>query len=342
MRVNLKQLSEIVGLSQTTVSRALNGYPEVSEKTREKVLKAATQHGYQPNRTAQSLATGKARVVGFVMKTDSTSPVDPHFMQYLGGIGEVALRRGYDLQICPTTDEEEINTYRRVSDSGQVDAFILSSPLLDDPRIEALHSLNLPFIVHGRSEYEKSSYAFLDIDNEAAFYDASQHLLDLGHQRIAIINGPAHLTFAYHRRKGAEKALAKRCLTIAPQHIFHGDMTERTGYDQAKTMLENAQRPTAILCASMLVALGTVRAASDLGLEIGRDLSIIAHDDVFPYVSPENFRTPLTTTHSPIRDAGSRIMERLADAIEHGRTPARAEILPVSLVTRASTGAVSI
>lgn len=338
MRVNLKQLSEIVGLSQTTVSRALNGYPEVSEKTRQKVMEAARAHGYRPNRTAQNLALGKAGIVGFVMKTNSASPVDPHFMQYLGGIGEVALDRGYDLQICPSTDEEELTTYQRMKDSGQVDAVILSSPYIEEPRIPALIEMGLPFIVHGRSNTKAGDYAFLDIDNEEAFYKAGKHLIALGHKEIAIINGPLALTFAHHRQSGLERALKEHGLSLNTQHQYHGEMSERLGYVATKRMLESPEPPTAIVCASMLLALGTVRAASDLKCEIGSDLSIISHDDDFPYLSPENFRTPITTTHSPIRDAGKRIMERLADSLENQVLATHEEIWPVELVIRASTG----
>lgn len=338
MRVNLKQLSEIVGLSQTTISRALNGYPEVSEKTRLKIMEAARNHGYRPNRTAQNLALGKAGIVGFVMNTNSASPVDPHFMQYLGGIGETALERGFDLQICPSTDESELTTYQRLKDSGQVDAVIVSSPYIDEPRIAALIKMGLPFIVHGRSETEIEHYDFLDIDNEDAFYKAGKHLIELGHKKIALINGPLALTFAHHRQLGLERALSEHGLSLSAHHQYNGEMSERLGYSATKHMLESKDAPTAIICASMLLALGTVRAASDLKRQIGSDISVIAHDDDFPYLSPENFRTPITTTHSPIRDAGKRIMEKLADKLEHKETAPQNEIWPVELVIRASTG----
>ena len=183
--MNLKQLSAMLALSQTTVSRALNGYPEVSEETRRRVADAAKRHGYRPNPSARRLATGKAGMIGYVMPTGAAVDIDPHFVEFLSGLGDYARGHDLDLVLSPTAAEEEETTYRRVVANKQVDAVYVSSPRPADRRIMLLNQLGIPFIVHGRSEGLDFDYAFLDIDNEAAFHDAARLLVQLGHTGIA-------------------------------------------------------------------------------------------------------------------------------------------------------------
>jgi len=334
--VNLKQLSHMLSLSQTTVSRALNGYPEVSEETRRRVADAAKRHGYRPNPSARRLATGKAGMIGYVMPTGASVDIDPHFVEFLSGLGDYARGHELDLVLSPTTADDEETTYRRVAANKQVDAVYVSSPKPADRRIVLLNQLGLPFIVHGRSEGLDFDYAHIDIDNEAAFHDGARLLLQLGHKRIALINGDTSQTFAIFRERGARKALVASGLSLSPERIRSLAMTEENGFRAANSLLRGSEPPTAILCSSLIMALGVVRAIRDLGLSIPGDVSLIAHDDVFPWLKPENFSVPLTTTRSSIRAAGERVAERLAARISRQETEPLGEVWPVDLVVRAS------
>jgi LacI family transcriptional regulator len=334
--VNLKQLSHMLSLSQTTVSRALNGYPEVADETRRRVVDAAKRHGYRPNPSARRLATGKAGMIGYVMPTGESVDIDPHFVEFLSGLGEYARAHELDLVLSPTLVGEEETTYRRIVANKQVDAVYVSSPRPADRRIKLVEQLGITYIVHGRSEGLDFDYPYLDIDNEAAFHDAARLLIQLGHQRLALVNDEVTKTFAIHRERGARRALAASGLALAPDHAFSAAMTEENGYRAARTLLDRPERPTALICSSMIMALGIVRAARELGLDIPSDLSLIAHDDVFHYLKPESFPVPLTTTRSSIRAAGERIAERLAARMSGLETGARAELWPVDLVVRGS------
>ncbi len=334
--MNLKQLSQMLSLSQTTVSRALNGYPEVNEETRRRVVDAAKRHGYRPNPSARRLATGKAGMIGYVMPTGDSVDIDPHFVEFLSGLGDYARTHDFDLALSPTLVDEEETTYRRVVANKQVDAVYVSAPRPADRRIRLVHQLGIPYIVHGRSEGLDFDYPYLDIDNDGAFHDAVRLLLQLGHRRVALVNDEATKTFAIHRERGARRALTSSGLVLSPDEIFVGAMTEENGYRGARTLLERQPRPTAIVCSSMFMALGVVRAARELAIDIPRDLSLIAHDDVFHYVKPESFPVPLTTTRSSIRAAGERIAERLAARLSGLETGARGEVWPVDLVVRGS------
>ncbi|WP_457940885.1 substrate-binding domain-containing protein [Mesorhizobium sp. 10J20-29] len=336
--MNLKQLSDMLALSQTTVSRALNGYPEVSEETRRRVADAAKRHGYRPNPSARRLATGKAGMIGYVLPTGASVDIDPHFVEFLSGLGDYARGHDLDLVLSPADASDEETTYRRIVANKQVDAVYISSPCPADRRISLLNRLGIPFIVHGRSEGLGFDYAYVDIDNEMAFHDAARLLIQLGHTRIALINGDIRQTFAIFRQRGAQRALADSGLALPPSSIRSVAMTEENGYRAARSLLQSGTPPTAIICSSLIMSLGVVRAIRDLGLTVPGDVSLVAHDDVFPWLRPENFSVPLTTTRSSIRLAGQRIAERLAARITGSESGFEGEVWPVDLVVRASIG----
>nr|WP_246591741.1 substrate-binding domain-containing protein [Aminobacter anthyllidis] len=327
-------------LSQTTVSRALNGYPEVSEETRRRVTDAAKRHGYRPNPSARRLATGKAGMIGYVMPTGAAVDIDPHFVEFLSGLGDYARGHELDLVLSPADAQDEETTYRRIVANKQVDALYISAPYNADKRVALAHQLGIPFIVHGRSEGLDFDYPFIDIDNEGAFHDATRLLVQLGHKRVALINGDDTQTFAIFRERGVRRALAESGLVLEPRNIRSVAMTEENGYRAARRLLEGSDAPTAIVCSSLLMALGIVRAARDLNLTMPRDLSLVSHDDVFHWLKPEHFSVPLTTTRSSIRAAGARVAERLAARISGLEDGARGEVWPVDLVVRGSISGV--
>ncbi len=334
--MNLKQLSRMLELSQTTVSRALNGYPEVNEDTRRRVMDAAKRHGYRPNPSARRLATGKSGMIGYVLPTGSAVDIDPHFVEFLSGLGDYARSHELDLVLSPADADDQETTYRRIVANRQVDAVYISSPRPKDRRVALLNTLGLPYLVHGRSEGLGFDYPFTDIDNDGAFHEAARLLIQLGHRRIALINGDARETFAIHRERGVRRAMAGAGLALDEHRHISIPMTEENGYRAARRVLEGGEPPTAILCSSLIMALGVVRALRDLDLSIPGDLSLIAHDDVFPWLKPENFSVPLSTTRSSIRAAGARVAERLAARISGLEDGARGEVWPVDLVVRSS------
>jgi LacI family transcriptional regulator len=334
--MNLKQLALMLDLSQTTVSRALNGYPEVNEDTRRRVMDAAKRHGYRPNPSARRLATGKAGMIGHVMPTGASVDIDPHFVEFLSGLGDYARSHELDLVLSPAEAGDEETTYRRVAANKQVDAVYVSAPRPKDRRIILLQQLGLPYLVHGRSEGLDFPYSYMDIDNEGAFSEAGRLLVQLGHGRIALINGDDTQTFAIFRERGVRRALAAGGIDLAPSMVRSLPMTEENGFRAARGLLEQDAAPTAIVCSSLIMALGVVRAIRDLGLEVPRDVSLVAHDDVFPWLRPENFPVPLSTTRSSIRAAGARIAERLAARLSGLEDGTRGEVWPVDLVVRGS------
>nr|WP_245224303.1 substrate-binding domain-containing protein [Rhizobium halophytocola] len=329
----------MLGLSQTTISRALNGYPEVSEETRRRVRLAADETGYRPNRAARRLATGKSGSIGLVIPTKPGQTSDVHFGEFQLGLAEEALRHDFHFVIMPAHGEDEAQAMRWMAASGHVDGYYLAYMRRNDPRIALALSLDMPFVVHGRATGVDVDYPYLDVDNHGAFYRAARLLLDLGHTRVALLNGPSEYDFAIRRRQGLIDALAERGLALDLAFDMHGAMTDEMGASAMTRLLQAPQRPTAVLCCSTVIALGAVRALNRAGLTLGRDMSLIAHDDVLPLLKPENFLVPLTTTRSSLRAAGTRIAERLIAQI-NGAAPSLPshELWEADLVVRASTG----
>jgi len=334
--MRLKDLAEHLGLSQTTVSRALNGYPEVKEATRRRVAEAAARLGYRPNASALRLATGRAGAVGMVLR--GSDEFGPHTSEFLGGLGGRMAQQEIDLLVTTvSTHQDELAAYRRLAASQKVDAVILHSPTLSDERAELLIELGIPFVLHGRTDIGRP-VAWLDIDNAGALERATAHLLDLGHRRIALLNGVRGRTFSEDREAGYLKALAAR--GVSPDRGLMGNsiFTDEVAFRLAQSMLERRPRPTAFLAGSMMTALGVFRAIRQAGLVLGRDVSMIAHDDVFPYLNADNMYPTMSTTRSSIRQAGTRIAELVMQVIGGKPVEDVHELWPVELVLRESSG----
>lgn len=337
--MNLRQLSQKLGLSQTTVSRALNGYPEVSEKTRQRVSEAARRHNYRPNIRAKSLATGRAMAVGHVIPISTKHEiVNPVFADFIAGAGETYARAGYDMVLSVVSDDDESRTYRELKSKASVDGVIVHGPLSDDRRIPLLHEIGLPFVVHGRSSSVTLPYSWLDVNNRHAFERATGLLLDLGHRRIAFLNGLENMDFAIRRRTGFETALGARGYQPDPALMRSEEMTEGYGYRSARAMLDTADAPTAFLTSSLLTAIGVRRALEDMGLKMGRDVSIVTHDDELSYFRNGEEVPIYTATRSSVRDAGRIAAQMLLDQIGAPDAGPQERLLEAALVIGGSTG----
>ena len=337
--MNLKSLAEELGLSQTTVSRALNGYPEVSEATRQRVEEAARRHNYRPNSRAKGLATGRAMVIGQVIPTSvQHEMVNPIFGDFVAGASMTFSRYGYDMMFTRVPDADESAIYREYRARGAVDAVILQGPLVNDQRIPLLNEIGLPFIVHGRSTGITEPYAFVDVNNTRAFQHATQFLIDLGHRRIALINGLEGMDFAQRRRAGYEAALAAAGIPLDPALMRSDEMTEHFGYRETRALLAQDNPPTAIMAASMIAALGIRRAIEEAGLTLGRDVSVITHDDDLSYLKNGQDVPIFTATRSSVRKAGEILAQCLVDSINAPDAPPQQRMLEADLLVGRSTG----
>jgi LacI family transcriptional regulator len=326
-----------LGLSPATVSRALNGFPEVNAGTRARVTEAASRLKYRPNQVAQKLVTGRSGMIGMVLRSAANAAMDPSFFQVMTGLSQRLADHDMDLVFHAVPGGDEVAPYRRLVAKNLLDGFILNAPTQDDPRIAFLQSEGIPFVVHGRSE-EAPGYAFYDIDNQGLAVDSTRLLLDLGHRRIALLNGPRGFAYAEARRRGFLLAMAERGAPVPGRFILQDQPTDDYGYRAALGCLADAEPPTAFVASNAFVAAGVLAAAADRGLSVPGDVSVIGHDDAVPQNRSFDGLPALTITRSPLAQACTPLADTIHALL--GGTPA-AELQTIAraeLVIRATTG----
>jgi LacI family transcriptional regulator len=329
----LRELASSLGLSITTVSRAIDGYPDVAAATRERVRRAAEAANYRPNAAARRLRLGTAETVAMVLPGDPGHFDEPLYMQLLTALGERLDNAGLDLIVLAArTPAEETAVYRRLVEARRIDGLIVARTRVIDERVHYLSRAGVPFVAMGRIE-NGAAYAHVDGDGEAAFRQATERLLALGHRRIAHIGSPAEFMFSKLRKRGWCSAMM--AARKAPAPFIETSPTEEGGLVAARRLLAAQPRPTALLCATDRIAIGAMRAVKEAGLAVGCGVSVVGHDNL----TASQFTDPaLTTMELPIARVGARLAEILIALI--GGAPARgfAEVWPVVPIERASTG----
>ncbi|MBB3612625.1 substrate-binding domain-containing protein [Rhizobium sp. BK602] len=326
---NLKQLAKSLGLSITTVSRALDGYSDVAPATRLRVEEAARHAGYQPNASARRLRRQRAELVAVPLPSAPGQISPPYFIDMLSDCAEHLAIAGLNLVIAPVPrGQSELDMCRRFVDGHRVDAMVLVRTKRNDERVEFLQSRGIPFVAHGRTE-ARVPHAFIDGDGHAAFREATLRFVKDGHDSIGHLAGPGDYNFAHLRRGGWEAGLSEAGLSADLLEV--GDPMERGGYQAAKALMSGKHKPTAILCCTDEMAIGALGALREI--EGGDRVSLIGHDDVpmSAYSDP-----PLSTMHMTGANFGERLASLLLRAIA-GEDPATLqEIYPVDFVPRQS------
>ena len=337
--MNLKELSNILGLSQTTVSRALNNYPEVNEATRIRVKDAALTHHYSANTRAKGLATGRSMAIGHVIPISTQHEiVNPVFADFIAGAGEVYASNDHDMLLSVVADMDEEKAYRQLAARASVDGVIVHGPKENDPRIDLLQQLCLPFVVHGRTGEKDADYSWVDVNNRRSFQRATELLLDLGHRKIALINGLETMDFARRRRNGYLAALVSRDIPVFPGLMVSDEMTEDFGYQSTRSMLNDVNPPTAFLVSSMITAIGVRRAIVDAGMKMGQEVSVVIHDDELSYLRNGAEIPIFTAARSSVRQAGRACAKMLLENIEKKPAQPQHLLLESEITIGESTG----
>jgi LacI family transcriptional regulator len=338
--VSIVHLARDLGLSISTVSRALNGYEDVSAETRQRVFKRAREVGYRPNPGARRLKSGRTQLVGIIVPSvgDSGQFVDSVYSNLLGGVEGELESAGYSLIATMQARHDparEAALYDNFIRGGWVDALLIVRTRLDDPRIELARKALVPFVTFGRTN-SSEPYAWVDADNERAFEIATQRQIDFGHRRIALLNGPPQYYFAQLRQSGYLRAMQRAGIRPESQWMLHGDVTEVSGYSLCRSLLLAAEPPTAILCATDTMAMGAVAACRERGIVVGRDISIMGYGNssASQFCDP-----PLTTIDHAAFETGKHVGQALLQLLRGEAQPEQIQRLePVVLVARKSDG----
>ena len=275
--MNLKELSEKLNLSQTTVSRALNGYTDVSEATRQRVAEMAQKHGYKPNPVARRLAIGKADAIGLVYPLDATYLGDPRFLEVMESLSSRINEERMDVLIASEGKGNGLETYQRLIRAHRVDGLIVARTYLEDPRIRFLMKAKFPFVSYGRTA-DSSGFAWFDFDNELGARLAVERLISLGHRRIGYIHAALDHSFSAQRYQGFVASMLAAGLSVNGELVREAGVQRQRAYDVVRTLLDRPDRPTAILVDNNQAGVGALRALLESGLSLGRDCSLIVYD----------------------------------------------------------------
>ncbi|PQX68655.1 LacI family DNA-binding transcriptional regulator, partial [Cronobacter sakazakii] len=225
--MSLKAIAAQLGLSVTTVSRALNGYDDVSQETRARVEAEAARRGYRPNTFARRLKMGKIDAVGLVFPVHPVPLNNSVFMEMVGEISRELAQHEVDLLLIADDDLADSHSYMRLVQSRRVDALIVAHTLDNDPRLQQLQTVNFPFLALGRSRLPQP-YAWFDFDNYAGTHQATERLIRLGHRRIAMLGEHNSQAFITQRREGWRDALKAHQLDDSGLRML--PPTRRAGY----------------------------------------------------------------------------------------------------------------
>jgi DNA-binding LacI/PurR family transcriptional regulator len=310
----IARLAQELGISTGTVSRALNGKPDVSEETRQKVLEAARRRGYAPNQAARSLAQGTTRAVGFVIELGPGGTVGFGYfvMGVCDGVQSVLRQHGLDLFVLPCpTDQDRHAFLERLVARGVVDGIILAATRRVDPSIEFLQSSGLPFVAFGRST-SGHGYSWIDLDFETVANVAVDRLVAAGHRRIALTVPSGDLNFGTVFKDAYRGALARHGLPYDRELVFVTRLEEAAGYALVDDLLRLDDRPTAIVLVYEIAAIGIYRRLAERGLEPGKDLAVIGFRDepAIRFLAPS-----LTTFSISLHDIGVALGTALVDQI---------------------------
>lgn len=330
-RAVIRDIAAAAGVSVATVSRVLNDRPDVSTTTRDAVLRQIKEHGYVPRRAARALAGGRTGLVGMTLPY----MLGDYFGQIVSGAIDALYERDSRVVVCPTHHERrrEASLLERLM-HGTTDGALLILPSETAAELVSLQQQGYPFVVIDPRVPLHESIPVVASANWAGARMATEHLTALGHTRIGVITGTRDWYATVDRIAGYQSALLAAGIPFNPRLVVGGDFTIEGGYNAAHRLLTRSHRPTAVFAFNDNMAVGLLRAAQELGLDVPADLSIVGYDDV----EPAHIATPqLTTVAQPLQEMGRVAVDLLFRLLDGQPLHATRLELSSRLVVRAST-----
>ena len=329
---NIKDVALHASVSVTTVSHVVNGTRFVSEVARQRVEAAVRELGYVPSAVARSLKHNTTRTFGMVIPNNS----NPYFAEIIQGVEARSFAAGYNVILCNSNDDPERQAaYLRVLAEKRIDGLIFVVTGSDAVVRATLGGINTPLVLLDR-EVSGVSSDLVEVNHVLGSQMATEHLLELGHPRVACISGPPGLSPSSQRRAGWKDALEKAGVERKESDLARGDFTARGGYLAMQTLLKRRPRPTAVFTCNDLMAVGALTAACEAGIAVPQQLSIVGFDDIelAAFSAP-----PLTTVAQPKLEIGTLAAELLLERVSASRSESRRVILDPKIKVRGTTAA---
>lgn len=281
MAVTIKDVAKKAGVSPSTVSRVLSNHPRISAETSKKVKAVMEQLGYHPNIMAKSLVSKTTNSICVLLPKPAEELFSNLFyMDLIRGIVTQANRAGFDVLLSSGANEkEELEAVTRLLRGRRVDGAILLYSRKDDPVIDFLHSNGYPFTLIGRSD-SYDDILSVDNDNVQAAYDATKHLIAMGHERIGFVSGPSNLVVSQDRMLGYRNALLDSQLEMRPEWIVEGEFLQESGYRAMSFIMSLPHRPTALVVVDDMVAFGVLRGLHELKFKVPDDICLVSFNNI--------------------------------------------------------------
>lgn len=332
-RPTIADVARTAGVSKSAVSFALNNRPGIAADTRDRILQAASDLGWTPSSKARALSVSRALAVGLVLaRRPETLRADPFFPSFIAGVEKGLAARGYSLLLHVAPDDEhEGDVYHRLSNEGRVDGVFVTDLKVEDIRPALLAELGLPAVIIGPALPEPF-WPAVGVDDKPGITAAVQHLVALGHTRIAHVSGPADMVHS-QSRVGAWAATLEEA-GLPKGECVEADFSAESGVWATRQLLESDEPPTAIVYANDLMAMAGLSWAVSRGIRVPEDLSITGYDDteIAAHLQPS-----LTTVTTDVLTWGAAAATRLLELID-GARPSPIDLPATRLVVRRSSG----
>lgn len=327
---SIHDVAKEAGVSVATVSKVINNYPDVSDKTRKKVSQTIKRLKYHPNVAARGLVKGRSWTVGVFLTTPFTNPF---VTELLEGIKTALQNSGYDLLHLSTRFDDPSYSFVEHCLSRNVDGVVGFGVDRNDPHLEELLDSDIPtMFVDADIRGRRAGY--ITTENKAGIMQAVEHLTELGHSRIAFVSGELNKAVGVLRHEGYVEGMKMHKLPVQSDYVKVSDYSMEGGTRAMTELLELKERPTAVICTSDMMAFGAINVIHRSGLSVPEDISVIGFDNTY---YSEIFSPALTTVNQNIRSIGSRAIETLIAMIENSEFTPSVVTEPSNLVVRCTT-----
>jgi LacI family transcriptional regulator len=335
MPVTIRDVAQNLGLSIATVSRALDGYPDIALETRQRVQQTAKEMGYIPNRAARQLRRKRADAIGYILPSDTPRFADPYFAEFLVGLSDETAHHPFDLliSIADPDGETEQRIYENWVRSRKVDGFVLNRLRRNDWRVRFLSEQRIPFTALEHA-IEAVDHPRIVVDNTAGMVELVLHLASVGYRRLAYIGGPEALNIHLERLAGFRQGLETAGLPFDPTLCLPGDLTSDAGYQAARRMRWLTDSPDAIVCVNDETAFGVLHALHEMGFKAGQEIGVTGFDGV---QASRHTDPPLTTLDIPVSEIARRLVRMLDKEMTNRPQDERQIVIQPRLLVREST-----
>jgi len=334
--ISLKEIARLAHVSHPTVSRALKDSPLISQVTRDRIQKIASEYGYRPNRNARSLVTQRSNLIGCVV----SDIADPFIGEVIRTVEQVAAEHDYSILLTNSggDPECEMRAVRSLIERS-IDGVIVIAAMAGGATSPSFSERNIPIVLIN-NHHPGNLVHSIGVDNSSGANLIVRHLIELGHRRIGYIGNRFGGEADKDRIRGYRAALRKANIPLPAELVVHTDSSLDGGFCGMQQLLSLITRPTAVFCFDDITALGAYRAIRCANLRVSKDISVAGFDDLFfsSYLDP-----PLTTIGQPMREMGERSMKLLLDLLAPSRNGKKAKktqtVIPGTLMIRESTSA---